>query len=422
MNRTYSLMFMFVVGITILLTGCTIDEPPEVWNPSAPTSPDPVITSVSPVSGGFAEVTEIHITGKNFSDTDSLNVVYFDNVKATLISATTTELIVKAPKLIGNNVTIKVAVAGSILLAKYGPYKLSSLTVEYGGILNVDEVYSFAIDGSENLYAQFKESGTSVKIFKIDTNGTKTEYASAGVAKFSDIKMGPGGYLYCQRTSNVELYRIPPGGGSISVFHTLANGFRGRFFDFDSAGNMYFGGGTQAGMAVYSPSSSSSRVLVPSLSAFEIRSVRVFNGFVYFLGYRSTLKRSGIYRLPITSATGDLGTLDTVFTISAATVPGWIDTTSQPNQALAIAIAEDGDIYLGSDNKNPIHIIRQGSATALYPGVLEAPAGQIMWGNGEFLYINRYATNSTSPTVIPEKRRIIKMFAGKKGAPEYGRK
>lgn len=413
---------MAVAVITILFTGCTADEPPEVWNPSAPTSPDPVITAVSPASGGFAEVTEVHITGKNFSDTDSLNAVYFDNVKATLISATATELVVKAPKLVGNAISIKVIVAGGILLAKFAPYKLSSLTVEYGGILNVDEVYSFAVDGNENLYAQFRESGTSVKIFKIDTNGTKTEYALANVAKFSDIKIGPGGYLYCQRTSNAELHRIPPGGGSISVFHTLTGGFRGRFFDFDSLGNMYFGGGTQAGMAVYSPSTSSSRVLVPTLSAFEIRSVRVYNGYVYFLGYRSTLKRSGIYRLPITSAAGDLGTIDTVFTISAATVPGWVDTTSQPNQALAIAIAEDGDIYFGSDHKNPIHVIRQGTATALYPGVLEAPAGQLMWGNGEFLFINRYATNSTSPTVIPEKRRIIKMFVGKKGAPDYGRK
>ncbi|MBI2429582.1 MAG: IPT/TIG domain-containing protein [Ignavibacteriales bacterium] len=417
----YNTSYYLTVLSFILLAGCSVDEPPEVWNPAAPTGPDPVITAVSPAAGGFAEVTEVHIMGKNFSDTDSLNAVYFDNVRATILSASTTELVVKAPKLVSNNISVKVAVAGGVLLAKYGPYKLSSLFVEYGGILSVDEVYSFAFDAGENLYAQFRETGTSVKIFKIDSNATKTEYATAGVAKFADIKMGPGGFLYCQRTSSTELYRVPAGGGSIAVFHTLANGFRGRFFDFDSLGNMYFGGGTQAGMAVYSPSTSSSRVLVPSLSAFEIRSVRAFNGYVYFLGYRSTLRRSAIYRLPITSATGDLGALDTVFTISAATVPGWIDTTSQPNQALAIAIAEDGDIYLGSDQKNPVHVIRQGVATALYPGVLEAPAGQLMWGNGEFLYINRYATNSTSPAVTAEKRRIIKLFVGKKGAPDFGR-
>lgn len=421
MNRKYPSILSFAFIVTLLITGCTMEEPPEVWNPSAPTNPDPAITGVSPSGGGFSEVTEVHITGKNFSDIDSLNVVYFDNVKAKILSATPTEIVVKAPKLVASNITIKVAVAGGIMLAKHGPYSLSSLTVEYGGILNIDEVYSFAFDANENMYAQFKESGTSVKIFKIDTNGVKTEYASANVAKFSDIKWGPGGYLYCQRTSNVELYRVPPGGGSIAVFHTLASGFRGRFFDFDSLGNMYFGGGSQPGMAVYSPATTSSRVLVPGLSAFEIRSVRVYNGYVYFLGYRSTLKRSGIYRLPITSSTGDLGALDTVFTVSASTVPGWIDTTSQPNQALSIAIAEDGDIYLGSDHKNGVHVIRQGIATALYPGVLEAPAGQLMWGNGQFLYINRYATNSTSPTVIPEKRRVIKLFVGKKGAPDYGR-
>jgi len=55
----------------------------------------PTITSISPRSGAIGST--VTITGTNFSATPSNNIVYFGSVRATVSSATTTQLRVTVP-------------------------------------------------------------------------------------------------------------------------------------------------------------------------------------------------------------------------------------------------------------------------------------------------------------------------------------
>jgi hypothetical protein len=72
-------------------------------------------------------------------------------------------------------------------------------------------------------------------------------------------------------------------------------------------------------------------------------------------------------------------------------------------------------MYVGTDNVDPILIVKHdGSLETLYPGLLEPTAGSLVWGSGTYLYQNR--TNADVAI-----RRLIRVDAGKTGAPYYGR-
>ncbi|MBI3765498.1 MAG: IPT/TIG domain-containing protein, partial [Ignavibacteriales bacterium] len=163
----------FMCGLVLFLGSCKVEEPPVVYNPNDQGGGSPEITGVTPPNVAYAGVTEVKLTGKNFSSVDTLNSVYFDNKKANVLAASSTELTVLAPDLISDSAVIRVAVAGAFAIATYGPYKLAPVTTEYGGFFGLDEVYSIAMDSSENLYAQLKDSA---KVFKVTPTGNKTLY------------------------------------------------------------------------------------------------------------------------------------------------------------------------------------------------------------------------------------------------------
>jgi hypothetical protein len=64
----------------------------------------PVITSINPTSGQAG--TTVTITGSNFVADTSKNAVYFNGVKAAVISATTTQIVVYAPNSTTGNVSV----------------------------------------------------------------------------------------------------------------------------------------------------------------------------------------------------------------------------------------------------------------------------------------------------------------------------
>ena len=409
-----SLIGIVLFGLTIFSFACEMDAPPSIYSENAAAAPSPVITSIEPAAGGIAGISQLTIFGNNFSPIDSQNHVFVDTAQAIVDSATTTMLIIKAPKgVVGNNLKIKVTVDGAFKVALYDHYQIEEVAQEYGNFGDLDEVISIAVDKNENLYVQMRVHADTVKIVKVTPSGAKSNYASKNipVQKFSQIKFGPNGYLYCQRSSSKELYRIPPGGNdSASLFHTLPIA-RGSFFDFDSLGNMYCAGRT-AGMAVVSLNSQTSRI-VGNFSLFDVRGVRVYDGYVYVLGIYSQVKK-GVYRARINSADGELGTIDTVFNLSS------LAQFSDPVQIMGLAISSTGDILVGSETSDPIYVIRNGSAVPLYPGLLIKPAGEIRWGTGKYLYVNRYNSNSNAALVDPSIRRVMRIIVDSFGAPEYG--
>lgn len=108
---------IYVVLIAaIVFAGCSKSSSPSPTGPTTPTMPTsptapaqnpPTISQISPTQGPAA--TSVTITGSNFSDTLSNDVVFINGKAATVSSATATQLVVTVPALAGTGV-VKVKV------------------------------------------------------------------------------------------------------------------------------------------------------------------------------------------------------------------------------------------------------------------------------------------------------------------------
>ncbi|MDZ7290444.1 MAG: IPT/TIG domain-containing protein [candidate division KSB1 bacterium] len=390
--------------LLIVLLGCEkFDNPPAVFNPNEQGRPSPVITGVEPAGAAFAGLTEVKLIGDNFSPVLEENVVYFGNKPGEVKSASKTEIKVIPPKLIADALTIKVVVAGALGIAQFSPYKLKDVSSEYGNFGNLDQVYAIALDANENLYAHLKAGSVVVKV---SPAGAKTEFGKASFPQALEMHIGPGGYLYLHRSLG-NLFRIGPGGGDAQLFSTLP--VRTATFDFDANGNI-LAAGNKSGIYVVDPNGTPTST--GKFLAFDVKSLRVFNGFVYVLalytGTDPSIPKSGIWRSQILSAS-TLGNEELVFDWSKSG-------DFAKAKFFAMTFSQDGEIYVGTNNADAILLIRpDGSSQALYKGLINPDATHLVWGNGDFLYQNRGSDK-------PENRRVIRIDMGKKGAPYYGRK
>jgi len=386
--------FIFLFLALVFFMGCE-KEYTSIWDPNKQYRPNPIITGVEPAGGAFAGISEITIKGENFSPVKEENFVYFDGSKATVLSASETELIVRAPNIAGDSLRIKVRVTGAILFAEYFPYKLELAVVEYGDFGDYDDAYGIACDKDENLYVSLMGK----KVVKVTPDGERHHYATTSFAKASAMKMGPGGYLYYLNILRY-MFRVPPGGGRDELFAVLPGG--AYDLDFDSLGNIYCGG---SGGAIYRVKPDGSSQVAADYPSVSIKAVRVFNGYVYVGGVDNT-GHQYIWRNRIISA-DELGSNEVYF--------DWSNEIDPTSEVLSITFAADGDMYVGTNAPEAIIIVHpDGSHEPLYPGVIEPESYALSWGNGPYLYVNRRSTDVT-------KKRIIRINMQKQGAPYYGR-
>ena len=400
----------------VLLGSCSEEDIPVVYDSGNTGGPAATITGVSPASA-LGLITQVTLTGQNFGAVDTQNFVYFGTTPGTIISGTTTSLVVVPPDLDMDQYTIKVVVPGVFQPATYGPYVVEPAGIEYGNFQDLDDVFSIAMDGSENLYAQQAAVNTTTdtaKVYKVDPNQVKTVYgylldaSLKGWPKASDMRIGPGGYLYLQQTNNVNMYRIAPGGGITQPYVTLPG--RASTIEFDSSGNI-FAGGSLSLAGIFAVHPDRSMKAVGSYTGMNIKALRVFGGYLY-VAVATPAASAGVWKSQILDNAGTLGANVRVLTWSAA------GGTYPSSGVTSMTIAADGTIYVGTDNNsNPILAVPPvGTPASLYPGVLSPPATQLVWGNGQYLYCNRESTSGSVP------RRIIRIAMGKNGATDFGRK
>jgi hypothetical protein len=370
--------------------GCEYKIPQSIYPGSG--GPDPVITSVVPDSA-FGGVTVITIQGRNFAPTADRNFVFFGRGEAVILSCSETELRVVRPLSIGDTATIRVAVRDAFGTANVGPYKLEK------GITDVDElgwVFSIAVDASENLYA-----ATERAVVKISPSGKKETVSSLPFRVAGAIRTLPDGSVYVQRDDNKLLYRVPPGGGDPQEL--LFQWRKASVFDLDGNGNLY-SGGLANGLMFTNPAAKTS-VSVGDYANSAIKAVRVVNGYVY-VALNDPLK-GGVWRNQILSAAGAIGPSERVL--------DWSTTGAYAASALNdIAFAADGDLFIATDHDpDPVLVVHpDGTRESLYPGYLAAPATSLMWGNGNYLYINKSDQFHQG---------VVRVIIGKNGAVTYGR-
>ena len=397
-----------------IFSACEYDGPTSAWEEIDKDYEDlklsrPVISSVLPEEAGSAS--EITIIGEHFSPVFNENNVYFDNIKATLKMASDTVLIVFRPNTIGDSLTIKVSVNSAIAIAKYFPYKLDTVVIDFGILLKTDAISAIAMDLDENLYASME--GFSVVKFKPDGKRDETYVATTDPFTPWDMKIGAGGSLYFLYGRD-KLKRIGPDGGSAETFANFRSLGRPKlkYFDFDQYGNLYAGGN---GTGLFLADSSGSEESLGFYENYDLSSIRVFDGYIYVTGdsldENGVVQFSGIWKNQILSEDGEIGPSELLL--------DWANSGEYSNVAIkAITFSHEGDLYIATDDDNsPIIVFTQeGEIVPLFYGIINPPVDQFVWGNGNFLYANinrRISINAGG--------RLIRINVGRPGAPYYGR-
>jgi hypothetical protein len=384
-----------VAGLGLLWAAAGCDKyqgPAAIYDPNAPLGAFPEIRAVEPALNAEAGVFRIVIRGRNFAKEAARNSVYFDNTQALIQSCTDTAIVVYRPAVAGDSLTIKVLVEGAVAFGKYPGYGVAEAARLYGKLPTKNIVQLLAVDKNENLYA--------LKITKDIIRLSTDEYQSPfGMrtfrAKAMDMKAGPDGGMYLQPQKAKQLYRIPPEGGDTEPYANFAAA--AHYFDFDRNGNI-FGGGEKTGISVILPDLTSR--VVGDGSDLTVTGLRVYNDGVY------VTEGTAIWRLSIMDADGSLASKTKVFDITAQA--GYEQT-----QILSFAFSEEGNLFVSINHADAVLIVYpDGSMEPLYKGILPASGGQLVWGNGNYLYLNM--------TESPKINDILRIDTGVQGAPNEG--
>lgn len=399
MFTTRSLLLLTVLALA-LMSGCTKPEENALYDANAAYGPAPTITSITPTGSAVAGIDTLIIQGTNFSAVLAENSVYFNASPAILLSSTTTQIKLIAPLVPSDSIGVRVAVLGSLPFTNMAQYKLKAAVANFGTFATGEASSSLATDVNGNVYSAVLLSSIEAGISKFTTAGVRSSYAPAtsGVALWTGIKMGPGGYLYAARNFRALYRYTPAGGSSATLWLAFPVGTAIADIDFDASGNVWGGGNNSNIYRI-----DQSKVITTFPFVGNIHSMRVYNGYLYFSAKTDAGEK--IWRAAISATTG-LGTPEVYFDFGAV---------YPTNVPLAITFASDGTMYVGTDAADGLLIVYTNKSYSapfsIYKASFGTGLGYLTWGNADDLYA------STS-------NGILLKFAirGKTSAPYYGSK
>lgn len=381
---------------------CNEDPTPSLYQPeNLNTLAAPVIASVDPAGAAFAGIGVITINGQNFSSTKTDNKVYFNDLTGEILEASATQLKVRAPNLVSDNVNLKITIARVEKFSNVISYKLVAAVEPVLKFAEIDEPWGIASDAEGNLYFSLVSSNVGAGVKKLTPAGEITDYSPKppGLpAKYSALKVGPTGVLY-GATIERRILQIPPGGGAATTWASTGLGTI-YDFDFDADLNIWAGGNNNFIYRVKPDKS-----VKPFAFKGNVRSVRVFNGYVYVAAKTDSLE--SVWRFPL-QAGGEIGPEEKYFDFSALYRP------NGPG-VFAITFAADGDLYLGTDAPEAILVVHPDKTVEpLYAGLFSPKSLVFAWGKDTELFMTRENIGGASQTVI-------RINMQKASAPYYGR-
>lgn len=399
-----------------LLATCDAPGSNSLFDDSVTFAPDPTITTVSPANQHFSGFETVTITGTNFSTTLANNTVWFNNVRATVVSATATQIVVNTPNLVADSVGIKVAVKGAIGFSNNIRYRLIPLftdatvlppnTLPVGAAVDRDGFFYVALIGSVN----FNPLGVN----KMNAAGTVAPgYVPAQTWTYRAMKIGPDGGLYMLRVAGGVpiVYRSGPTGGPTSTW--IGSVGRAEDLDFDAQGFMWVVGANETNTAV-----NQSIVRVQNLGASRVAmrfnfvadgtAVKVYNGYLYVGGRRNNVPT--IWRFPINPIDNTLGPEET-----------YVDLSSYSPAAVprSIAFATDGTLFVAVNTTattQPLLAISPAKVISeYYPNIIPGSILKMHWIKGTQRVLMTLINPNTGITT-----RVISLNMQKDGAPYYG--
>lgn len=393
----------------ITFTGCE-ESVKSLYDPTVTFKPKPIITAIAPAGGGIAGVTELTITGSNFSANPDEVFVYFNGKLGTVLSSTATEIKVRAAvvDLANDTAGVFIRIAGAIEFSDTTKYRLQQAVVTPFPLQEFEEPSALEFDKDGNLYVSVLANQITNNILKITPAGVKTKYTpdAGGGLRYTSLKFGPGGKMYGIRNFQRAIFEIPAGGGASGTFLALTpNTVKLKDMDIDANAHLWLGGDNAA---LYRVKISDKSVKTYPF-AFNVRALKVAGNKLYAAVQQDS--SSYIYSFDI-DANSDL--------INQTLYADLTQTYGYNVKVNAIAVDADGFVYVGTDRTDPIvQVTPAGAVSAFYPGVLASyPAIYFAWDNGTNLYYTREAGVSGT-TVVPQTVLMIRVL--KQGAPAPGR-
>ncbi|MBP7460121.1 MAG: IPT/TIG domain-containing protein [Candidatus Delongbacteria bacterium] len=384
-------LFLSWIACGILCFSCQkSDLPASIYQPDTG-APTPVISSVTPPNSAYAGYTQITIQGENFSQVLENNYVYFNNVKATLLTASPTSLTLIPPLVAGDSFAIKIAVSGAFVMAEYKKYSLELLSEEYGGFSDVDAVVAMDCDKNENLFVLL-----SNEIVKVAPDQSKTRVTNEGISAPVGCRVGENGsYVFYAKTK--RLYKVPVEGGATVTVNSAMTKEKIECFDFDANGNIFIA--AKNGITRMKPDGTNA--VIQAFTGTKLLNIRVFDGYVY------AASADSIWRSPIQDADGTLGDKELVY--------DWKSTVGAAGGGVitSFTFSETGSIIASSELVSALYLIEKSSsgyspAVPFLQEILNLPGSSVCWGNDRYLYYNI-------------GNRVIRIKMEQKGAPYHGR-
>jgi hypothetical protein len=398
-----------VFVIVLLFWGCNeVENVTPLYDKTLSNVATPEIISISPADSAFAGVDEITINGNNFPASSSEVSVFFNNVPVTIISIDANKIVVKAPNLVSDSISIKVNKFRANKLSNVLLYKLISATLTFVKFNPLNTPYSVTFDKFGNAYVSLILDKTGAGIKKITPDGEITNFAPKGTeTSWSSLKFGQSSDLYAAR--RVKGIVTIAEGATAKTWVSSSNGIGiVADFDFDPAGNIWAGGDNTSLYRV----TQSKNVKAFAFTA-SVRAVRVYNNFLFVAGLKDGSE--GVWRFPIVNS-DSLGTGELYYDYKANYPTGSIQ---------AITFSADGDLYIGTDGVETIVVVKSDkSSKILFDGILnplnKSLFNSFYWGSGVYLYFIRQAIDATDAATAPVA--IIKVNTKNilGGAPYYG--
>lgn len=399
----YNTFIITTLLLGIILIGCAEDPPASLEQYPSANLPAPVLSTLEPSSQALAGITEVTITGSNFSADSRNNRVYFNGIPGTIISGTTTQITVKVPNVVADTVMVKIAVVGAQDFSNQYQYKLvSSWEVYYPLDPIAEKAYGIIIDNTSNLLVNLYDIG----IWKITPDKVKSLYVPKGnTQKWDNFRYGPGGELYGVRSAR-GIWKVVENVAPAAPWAAPSAGVIVAL-EFDANQNLW---ALNNNNTIFKVTQDRSFTSYPFTGV--LRAIRLFNNDLYIAATKDNIE--GIWRIPIDS-NGDLGTEELYFETTNIRLGAKIT---------AIAFAADGDLILGMDKgPDPILVVKPDkSYSELYPGVIGANSVvSIFWpANEESLFFVRGEVRSADGTKIEVGQAPIRVEMQKNGAPYFG--
>jgi len=381
--RTRASLIFLLSLLGLILVGCEFEEPTSIWDlPDDPSAADaPVITRIVPADSNMAGVGQITIYGSKFSPDLGVNLVFFDDTRAEIVSNSDTAIVIKTPLVTGDDLKVKISRQGAFLFSDAVLYRIIPSVVTHGALIGGETPSSITVDEKENVYASL----ASNYVRKIAPDGGAEDF-KAPFLNAPGMKIGPGNVLYAlwnlRRKGQISLFDST---GTYGAAGTTDNRFvslskEGFDLDFDPDSNLW----VAAGATVVHVAQDGSMTTADTYTD-NVTSVRVHSDNVYVIETSGTGEQT-LWRSALLGG-GTLGAREAVLDFSSVEELAGVTVYS-------FTFSSSGDIYLATDDTTSAVIVYYADTDSfepLYPGLIQPPLVYLGWGTDSYLYASRPA-------------------------------